>query len=185
VVLSNQVYNIPRNPNTPNDPYACRVKWWEAAGIRNANLLTYLTSAAQAGTKVIVRIYPSPGNFYDYNQTNWPNHHLSAGGPVGPEYLCNDELNTQNSIGKFATYRSQDDLVLEMASIHRANQAAGWTEFGFEPANEPNLEWYYPPNFEWGLRLDNPAVWNEMDAYFSSIYDYHTQYASILLILEK
>lgn len=145
VVLSDQVYNIPR------DPSDCRVKWWEADGIKNTNVFTYLTKAAKAGTKVIIRIYPSPGNFQDYNVSGWPNHHLLTSGPVGGRYLCSNELYVWNEIGKFKSYRSPGDLVDEMASIRRANQNAGWTEFGFEPANEPNLEWYYPPNFEWGL----------------------------------
>lgn len=174
IVLSDQVYDIPRISDSGSPDY-CRVKWWQAAGIKRPDVFDYLKRAAQAGTKVIIRIYPSPGNFYDYNVAGWPNHHLSSGGPVGSRYLCNHELYTQNEIGKFATYRSPGDLVDEMASIHRANQAAGWTEYGFEPANEPNLEWYHPPNFTWGTRLDDPNIWVEMDNYFVAVYDYHTR----------
>jgi len=174
VVLSDQVYDIPRDPST------CHVKWWEAAGIKRTNVFNYLKRATQAGTKVIIRLYPSPGNFLDYDQQFWPNHHLQMVEPAGPRYLCNHELYTRNDIGRFATYRSPDDLVLEMASIHRANQAAGWTEYGFEPANEPNLEWYYPPGFTWGTPLYDPNPWQEMDTYFSAVYDYHATYAYLL-----
>lgn len=174
MVLSNQVYNIPRDPND------CRVKWWEAAGIANPNVFAYLTQAAQAGTKVIIRLYPSPGNFADYNVANWPNHDLITTGPAGSRYLCNNELGALNAIGKPAAYRSPGDLVDEMASIHRANAAYGWTEFGFEPANEPNLEWYYPPSFTWGPSLNQTTVWEDMDDYFAAVYDYYTRNSSTL-----
>lgn len=176
MVLSNQVYHIPRILD-PNSPDYCRVQWWSPAGIKNPNVFNYLKLAAQAGTKVIVRLYPSPGNFFDYDQQGWPYHHLSSGGEVGPRTLCNDELDVRNEIGKLKTYRWAGDLVDEMASIHRANQNAGWTEYGFEPANEPNLEWYDPPNFAWGTRVDDPWIWVEMDDYFVAVWNYHTQYA--------
>lgn len=173
VVLSDQVYDIPRHPD-------CLLNYQQAAGIKKPEVFNYLTRAAQAGTKVIIRIYPSPGNFADYNVSGWPNHDLLTTGPAGGRYLCNQELYAQNEIGKSAAYRTHDDLVKEMASIHRANVAAGWSEYGFEPANEPNLEWYYPPNFTWGPNLNSPSVWVDMDNYFTAVYSYYDQNRGLL-----
>lgn len=163
VVLSNQVYQINRYPS--NDPnYPCRV---QSASVRHPVIFDYIQRAAQAGIRVVIRIYPSPGNFEDWDDPNWSNHHLSAGPPVGPEGYCRPDL-----------YRSKADVADEMGAIHNLNAAYGFSEFGFEPANEPNLEWYSTQ--KGSVRVFQSTAWAEMDAYFSAVYDWaHTYYPGV------
>ena len=50
-----------------------------------------------------------------------------------------------------------------------------WSVFGFEPANEPNIEWYKMGANATIPALDQTAAWFAMDEYFTAIYDYvHT-----------
>lgn len=165
VVLSNQVYQLNRYPST--DPtYPCRI-YGAAVRPDTPVVFDYLKRAAQAGVRVIIRIWPSPGNFEDWNDPTWPNHHLSSGPPVGPEGYCRPDL-----------YRSKADLADEMGAIHDLNAAYGFSEFGFEPANEPNLEWYSTQ--KGSVRVFQSTAWAEMDAYFSAVYDWaHTYYPGV------
>lgn len=168
VVLSNQVYQIHRYPSTdPN--YPCRIYGASPSPDRSV-IFDYLKRAAQAGVRVIIRIYPSPGNFEDWDDPSWSNHHLSAGPPVGPDGYCRPDL-----------YRSAGDLGDEMGVIHNLNVTYGFSEFGFEPANEPNLEWYSTQ--KGSVRIFQSTAWAEMDAYFSAVYDYvHTYYPSVRVL---
>lgn len=138
--------------------------------MRHPVIFDYIKRAAQAGVRVVIRIYPSPGNFEDWNDPTWSNHHLSAGPPVGPEGYCRPDL-----------YRSKADLADEMGAIHNLNAAYGFSEFGFEPANEPNLEWYSTQKDN--VRVFQSMAWAEMDAYFSAIYDWaHTYYPGVRVL---
>jgi len=166
VVLSNQVYQINRAPRGPDPNQSCRV---QSASVRpdRTVIFDYIQRAAQAGVRVIIRIYPSPGNFPDWNDPNWPNHRLSSGLPVGPDWYCDPDH-----------YRSKADLADEMGEIHELNVSRGFSEFGFEPANEPNVEWYSTQ--KGSPRLYESTAWADMDAYFSAVYDWaHTYYPGV------
>jgi hypothetical protein len=128
----------------------------------------YLKRAAQNGVQVIVRIYPSPGNFLDWNDPGHSNHHLITDAtPAGNDYC---DL-------KYYQFRSTSDIADEMGHIHTSNLADGWSELGFEPANEPNIEWY---SGNTDPTIDNPIAWDEMDDYFSALYTYaHNDYPGV------
>ena len=154
VILSNQIYAINRYPSSdPNNP--CRVR---DASIRAPYEFDYIRRAALAGVRVVIRIYPSPGNFYDWNDPEKKYHRLSSGGPIGPEGYCRPDL-----------YRSVGDISDEMGAIHNLNAASGFSEYGFEPANEPNAEWY---TFKSIPAVNVSTAWLDMDGYFSMIHYY-------------
>lgn len=163
VVLSSQIYQIQRYP-VDHATMPCRV---DKAEILMPVVFDYVKRAAQHGVRVVIRIYPSPGNFYDWDDPAQPDHHLSTGVPVGPEGYCRPDL-----------YRSKADLADEMDAIHRLNDSYGFTEFGFEPANEPNVEWYEGSGTS--VTRGSIIAWQEMDAYFAAVYDWaHTHYSGI------
>lgn len=87
VVLSNQLYEIIRYTRT-SPTSECRIA---GALIKAPVAFAYLTDAVHAGTKVVIRIMPSPGNFTDYaNPGN--NHVLSTSTvPAGADYCDRDE----------------------------------------------------------------------------------------------
>jgi hypothetical protein len=174
VVLSNQVYELETSSVAPCDITGVHVREGRE------HVYQYLRKAAQAGVKVIIRLYPSPGNFQDWDEdpgidgSGWKDHLLlteadqTARGtycmdgwsdpiPGDPKWVPRDH------------YRAIDDLAREMHYIHQFNTADNWTEFGFLPANEINLEWYMrrsePP-------ISNYAAWQAMNAYFVNLYDY-------------
>ena len=157
VFLSNQIYQINRYPSDhPSLP--CRI--YSAQALSPVGF-DYVKRAMQNGVRVVIRLYPSPGNFEDYDQyPDWPNHSLSSGGPAGPNGYCEPGL-----------YRSPDDLGDEMIAIHDYNltQTGGYSELGFESANEPNIEWY---NFVGNPAIFDTASWSDMDDYFTAVYDY-------------
>lgn len=165
VVLSPQVYQINRFPDT--HPFLpCRI---DSASVRHPVIFDYLKRAAQAGVRVVIRLWPSPGNIErSFVDGKW-HHHLSPGIPVGPEGYCRPDL-----------YRSKGDLGDEMGAIHYLNESNGFSEFGFEPANEPNNpneQWY---TFETVPPISESTPWLEMDAYFSAVYDYaHLYYPGV------
>jgi hypothetical protein len=64
VAQSNQVFDISRS-----DPPTCTIS---GVSVKNWNLFTYLQKAAQAGTRVVIRIAPSPGNFEESILEGWP-----------------------------------------------------------------------------------------------------------------
>lgn len=63
VAQSNQVFNIHRYEEPD-----CRI---QSVSVKNWTLFTYLREAAQAGTRVVIRITPSPGNFQDSIDPAW------------------------------------------------------------------------------------------------------------------
>lgn len=166
VVLSSQVYQINRYPSD-HATMPCRV---QDASILTSVAFDYIKQAAGNGVRLVIRIYPSPGNFYDWNDPTQPNHHLSNGVPVGPEGYCRPDL-----------YRSKADLADEMDAIHKLNDSCGFSEFGFEPANEPNVEWYMGSGTS--VPRGSIVAWQEMDAYFAAVYDWaHAYYPEIRVL---
>ena len=133
------------------------------------NVYQYLTEAVRAGTKVVIRITPSPGNFIDYAQPgSQPHTLLATSQPAGKDYC--DDPNKPN------LYRDIQDIAEEMKAIYDVNTQHQWppTSFFFEPANEPNYEWYGKFR-EKGIIVKPPVsdklAWSEMDDYFAALYD--------------
>ncbi|MFN8494407.1 MAG: hypothetical protein U0350_42800 [Caldilineaceae bacterium] len=181
VIQSNQVYDIFRSDgigpsNTPNTgPKPC---WVDRAAVKQNNrqdyaVYDYLTRAIHAGTKVVIRISPSPGNFLDYAHPGLAPHTLYTTTIAGGDY-CGDPETQKHKAEKF---RDVYDLAAEMNAIYLVNQAHGWPSdrFYFEPANEPNQEWYQSLVDSGAItltpKIDNKQAWIEMDNYFAALYD--------------
>jgi hypothetical protein len=166
VVLSSQVWHIDR----PTNNGRCEVAGATPRDDRPV-VWDYLTRAAQNGATILIRIYPSPGNFQDWNGVG--SHTLIATTtPAGGNY-CN---------GQWASFRAIDDVVNEMDAINAINQINGWpiSSTYFIPANEPNQEWYSsgttPP-------ISDAQAWQAMDGYFSALIAYARQYHPQVQIL--
>lgn len=175
VVQSNQIYNIERNGP------GCTVS---GASVKSQSAFDLMIKAAQAGTQIIIRIKPSPGNFEDavwITQT----HAIIPWSGITPQSrdYCTDPIPGGDG-GRWAApdyFRAIDDIAKEMHYIHELNLNYGFVEAGFEPANEPNKEWYsdwHNPEVE--TQIKQPTGWVVMDAYFSALYDYvHSDYPGI------
>ena len=157
VMLSSDVFNFSRGGP------ACRING--VSGLDNSALYTYLTNAARSGSKVIFRLYPSPGNFQ--NALGAPGTGkilLTTVGarPPKPGGGTGDWCTAGNDM----KFRSIDDLAQEMIAIRNYTTGSGWKPYAFDPANEPNTEWF----------TDNPvaiqtsAQWIAMDTYFKNLY---------------
>ena len=182
VIQSNQVYNIWRLQDQPPCNELAGTDFWLG---EDSLIRQYLKRATNNGVIVIIRLTPSPGNFeeakfgYDgwwppENRTVFERTLHSEPGfiPEGIDY-CN---------GRDHWFRAVDDLAKEMQVIYQRNLAEDWPEdsFYFEPANEPNLEWYtgetFPPN-------SHSDSWEAMDAYFISLMNYVQMHYSHLQVL--
>ncbi len=159
VVLSSQVFSVQRATTTP-----CAIT---GAMIGNAYLFDFLDRAIRKGAWVVIRIYPSPGNFTDYADPG-PSHTLLSGATAaGPDYCA----------GRSRFFRSTADVAAEMAAIVTlAVDTHGWPagSLFFEPANEPNLEWYEAvrkTNPDLAPAVEDSRAWKAMDAYFAAVYD--------------
>lgn len=168
VIQSKQLYNIWRPTSAP-----CGVAgadFWLGEG---TNIRDYLNRAVRNGVTLIIRITPSAGNFVDWDDPARSNHHLiTTTIPAGGDY-CG---------GKWERFRAIDDVAAEMDAIHDRNQIVGWPEssYYFEPANEPNTEWYSAATQP---AINDPVVWQEMNAYFVALYDYvHSHYPGIRVL---
>ncbi len=175
VVLSSQIYSFTRPTATAPDNEYCRITAAtpKLTGTGEPyNAFHYLAAAARAGTKIIIRITPSPGNFVDYADPGDNHTLLATTTPAGGDY-CGDRETQQQ---KVAQYRDILDIAQEMQAIYTLNRTYDWPadSFFFEPANEPNYEWYeafreqgktIDPN------VDNKDAWIEMDEYFAALYD--------------
>jgi len=142
VFLSSQLYDLSRDAN-------CRIK----TGANDTTtgrpvILDYLQRASQNGVRIIIRVYPSPGNF-DANYNLWVD-------PIPGIGYCD-----------WNNYRPAYDIADEMVAIHNYNQAHGITEWGFEPANEPNTEWYTDNTL---VKPWHAKAWQDMNAYFKEIW---------------
>ena len=170
VVLSNQVFNFNRDAN-------CRII---GVSVKNWTLFNYLRRAAQeGGTRVIFRIYPSPGNFEESIDPNWPDPRTR---PAGRTLITQPGVRPGgwSQCGNEWRFRPVDDIGDEMMAIQRyilwqAPPGYHWQAFGFEPANEPNVEWYSRPHPEGQMPQPSyleVASWQAMDQYFANLYDY-------------
>lgn len=177
VVLSNQVYNITRSGA------GCETI---SVAVKNPYIFDYLKQAAQRGTKIVIRIYPSPGNFTDSVQPQPlnPSSHavIATPGvkPVSASYC--DILTRRRRDGSVVMtaradelFRDVRDIAREMKAIHDYNLTFASTiadqEF-FMPANEPNTEWYAAwYNEDARPKQDNALAWSDMNAYFRNLYD--------------
>ena len=136
VVLSDQIWHIERSTTSP-----CSIIDAQPRPDRPV-VYDYLKRAAQNDVQVIIRIYPSPGNFIDWDDPGHQSHHLRFDSvPAGDNYCWSEDW--PESPAKpygYQYFRSITDISDEMGNIHASNVADGWTEAGFEPANEPNIE---------------------------------------------
>jgi hypothetical protein len=161
VVLSSQLYILDRHPEGGGDGL-CRIA---QAWVGREELYTYLTEAQQDDVKVIIRIEPSPGNFEDWDDPALP-HTLRADMTLAGDDYCNE---------KFKRFRAIDDIATEMNEIYKLNVRNGWdpANFFFEPANEPNNEWYsHWEEEEVQNMIQTADAWLDMDTYFSALYDH-------------
>ncbi|MCX6043730.1 MAG: hypothetical protein NT075_01355, partial [Chloroflexi bacterium] len=182
VVQSSQLFNFHRSTSAP-----CRIDYVKE--VRAQHLYDYLNMAIQHGTMVVIRITPSPGNFTDYNDLG--NHHIlliDASLP-GADYC--DPKNAEK-------FRDILDIANEMEAVYTWFMKQTWfTQQGghqnqlyFEPANEPNQEWYTESArkaSDHGKTLmpnaDNKDAWIAMDDYFANLYQLAKQRKPPLLIL--
>ncbi|MFN8488721.1 MAG: hypothetical protein U0350_14060 [Caldilineaceae bacterium] len=174
VIQSDQVYDL-------NRATAGRC-WVNGASVKQANgqnyaIYDYLTRAI-THTLVIIRITPSPGNFSDYANPGGAHNLLKGDTPAGGDYCGSDQSQKANK------YRDIRDLAAEMDAIYQVNRAHGWPldRFYFEPANEPNVEWY-PQQANVAPKADNKQAWIDMDDYFAALYDLAKQSNPQLQIL--
>lgn len=189
VVLSNQVFSYTRSQESP-----CNVT--EVREIRE-HVFRFMAQATRVigvetgeSTVVLIRINPSPGNFVDADDPDLP--HILSPDPVraaGSGY-CGDS----NSIA--ARGRDVSDIMAEMNAIMEAIEQ--WNtdhpdarikpeNVFFIPANEPNIEWYTEdeehPDFPDPLRRrTEPIVWEQMDTYFTALYDYPTRRPDVQIL---
>lgn len=164
VVLSNNLYTYTRGGP------ACTIN--AVSGVTNQTLYDYIKSAAQHGTKVIIRIYPSPGNFQNALGASGTTHTLLTGSGQRPPKpgggiadYCSDPIPGDSKLSAAEYFRSIDDIANEMKAIRDYNNARGWSVYAFEPANEPNVEWW--PIIE-DIQVKKP--WVDMDIYFKNLY---------------
>ncbi len=162
VVLSDHVFLLDRH--TDGQCTIAQARWKDQDSERY-DLYDYLTEAHQNGVTVIIRINPSPGNFLDWEDPGL-RHILQTGmDPAGSDY-CD---------GKFTKFRALNDIATEMHEIYKLlNVDWDMTNVYFEPANEPNNEWYsyWEHDEEAQDRLQTSSAWYEMDTYFSALYDH-------------
>jgi hypothetical protein len=170
VALSHQLFTVNRDAN-------CHITSVDIKPT-GQSLYDYLKRATQQNnTMVIVRIYPSPGNFEESIDPNWPNPQTR---PPTRTLISQVGIHpdpahwTQCQGYEQERFRSVDDIGDEILAIQRYVHDRGWDVFGFEPANEPNAEWFANP-----ANPDPPKPahynresWPAMDPYFANLYDY-------------
>ncbi|MDY7080398.1 MAG: hypothetical protein SXV54_26255, partial [Chloroflexota bacterium] len=174
VVQSDQLYILDRRPSE-QDPL-CPIA---QARVRLGDLHNYLTEAQRNGVIVIIRITPSPGNFEDW-ENSAIEHVLNTGTtPVGDNYCWSNSWPDPNKQFGYQYFRAIDDVATEIHEIYKlnTNQDHQWNpaNFFFEPANEPNKEWYedwLARDPEAWARLRTPDAWTDMDSYFLALYDH-------------
>jgi hypothetical protein len=136
-------------------------------------LYRYLTEGViHHHVKVVIRITPSPGNFSDFTNPGGTHVLLTDEKPPGDNDYCGDS-NT-----KVHQYRDILDIAKEMDAIYRLSvDTHKWpaANLFFEPANEPNYEWYQRLVDD-GVadlvpKIDNKQAWIDMDEYFAALYD--------------
>jgi len=172
VIRSDQLFNITRvHPDHGGD---CSIKDVSAISVKSPTVYTYLKRISTQ-TKVVIRIEPSPGNFEEsITISDWWNPearpaprslHTESGYHPGGWLLCDNAWR----------FRPVDDLGDEIVYIQQFVLNDGWALFGFEPANEPNIEWYGQLTPNQPIPSPNNTVedaWYAMDDYFAHVYDH-------------
>jgi hypothetical protein len=129
---------------------------------------------------VVIRITPSPGNFRDEVGTTVITHTLLSGEtPAGGDYCPPDQPGEPSQQDKVKSYCDILDIAKGMDAIYRLSvDMHKWpkAKLFFEPANEPNYEWYEKFVVEDGVtnlapKIDNKQAWIDMDNYFAALYD--------------
>jgi hypothetical protein len=169
VVQSNQLYDLQGFDSL------CQVS---GASVKHVDgkayeLFRYLTEGIiHHNVKVVIRITPSPGNFSDFTNPGGTHVLLTDEKPPGDNDYCGDS-NT-----KVHQYRDILDIAKEMDALYRLSvDTHKWpaTNLFFEPANEPNYEWYQRLVDDGITNLDpnvnNKQAWIDMDEYFAALYD--------------
>ena len=174
VAQSDQVFTINREQPPPTG--TCQIN---GVSVKNWTLYNYLEKAAQAGARVVIRIHPSPGNFQESILPGWDKAETR---PTGRTLITTPGVRPGGWLqcGNEWRFRPVDDVGDEMLAIQRfvlwwSPPGHTWSVYGFEPANEPNTEWYGPP-YE-GASMPEPSYfvresWQAMDQYFANLYDY-------------
>ena len=171
VVQSNQIYDIHRDTSAVGCPIT-------DASVRLPNAFQYLHAAAQRGTKIVIRITPSPGSFLTW-ATDPSDRRMVVVNPLGvlktwvfnditQEYNLADipvEFSEPSDCNHFHEYRSLRDIADEIKAIYELNRSLGLTEYSFEPANEPNIEWFSNV-LDANPIESHPGAWDMMDLYF-------------------
>ena len=171
VVQSNQIYEIHRNTTA----VGCSI---QNASVRLPNAFAYLQAAAQAGSKVVIRITPSPGSFLSWAESPPSHRRMVVINPLGvlKTWIFNDATHEYNladvpadfqepsDCSQLGRYRSLRDIADEIKAIYDLNRSFGWTEYGFEPANEPNIEWFGADTLD--INRTKAVAWDMMDLYF-------------------
>lgn len=139
VVMSDQLYTIERDSANNCQILGATVRLRDAIRPDGPDVYQYVQRAVQAGSKLVIRIHPSPGD----KKT------------IPPDATTCER--------KSEIHRTPEDVADEILAIHALNVAEGLPEFGFEPANEPNAEWYPPGT---APEINQTAAWREMDSYF-------------------
>jgi hypothetical protein len=168
VIQSFQAYDVHRASTAPCGVVSATVK--PVVG-------DYLRRAAQNGVQVVIRIAPSPGNFEDAVDPQQPHDLITTTAVIPGENYCYDPITGDSKWTAADYFRAIDDVAAEMGAIRAENARNGWLELGFEPANEPNKEWY---SFETRPAIDNNGAWKAMNDYFVALYDYvHAEYPGV------
>jgi hypothetical protein len=181
VVLSSLLYALDRRPSEQNP--LCPIA---QARVKLEGLYNYLTEAQRNGTIVLIRLYPSPGNFVDWRNPVLTHTLLSGVNPAGGNYCQSNSWPDPNRQFGYQYFRSIADLAEEMNEIYKLNVRNGWNpaSFFFVPANEPNKEWYADwPEQEAKDLVRTPTAWLEMENYFTALYDHvHTNYPDVRVL---
>jgi hypothetical protein len=144
----------------------------------NSSLYNYLTAAANAGTHIVIRIYPSPGNYGNVFGGDANRHELlytpGADRPdiwdnqiqafVPADYCTSGPGPGPSGVNDF---RMVEDVANEIIAIRNFTLGSNWEPFAFEGASQPNREWYLD-SYQGDLQSNAP--WNQMDSYFSEVY---------------
>ncbi len=159
VLLTNDVFSYTRGGP------ACRIDG--VSGVKNPSLYNYITDAAKKGTKIVFRIYPSPGDFA--NTLRAGDHSLltqSGQRPLRQDGSTADYCSPINGKPAEESFRSIDDIAQEMIAIRNyTDNHSQWKPYAFEPANEPNTEWHFSDS-----ELQANFSWIGMDNYFKNLY---------------
>jgi len=172
-IISEQLFEINRiHPDNGGD---CSIELANIS-VKNQNVYDYLKMInTMHDTKVVIRIRPSPGNFEESisGYEEWVNPTELQVRTLNPQvgYRPGNWLLCDNAW----RFRPVDDVGDEILFIQKYVLQDGWEIFGFEPANEPNAEWYGgigKHKMPTDPSYTDPESWEALDDYFAALYDY-------------